>query len=951
LKEPIMKTNNARLVPRKHYHVLILIATVLIAAAMIVVPVYSARSGLLTRDGMGARLNARKSAKLITARTTAQPTSSPETIATFAADCTTAKSTFFVGETVCAKTDSVTPTDGSWWVNWILLPSTVVNGGDHVNPVTTNPQTFTYAPTTAGSYKVSLSNVPGDISQTPAGFTVIPAPTLGTYSGDCTTAKSDFNLGQTICIKVSGLSNTEFPQRRVQLAEPDGFVLQRFNVTDNSQTFSYTIPSANTENFAGETIDHRGTWVVALIDPDADLNLAVPVVVHKSNLLVDRVADLQVAKFLIDTGDPPTAGQDVSFQIFLTNQGPDPATSVTLKDFTLPNTTFQSFTRNAAVMASNLPPRSLLRPYLPENMMSMMSETNDMRLTFDPRSMLLVEDTPATFNCVSPAAGSAGTTTCTADADIAPGETAAFTAVYHISDSLPNGAQLSDDQSATVSSSTTDPRTASNSSNTTIGAGNTNPPTCTLSCPGNITAVADTTGPGVDQNGDPATVPGANVTFSPSTSGTCGTVTSNPASGSFFPVGSTPVSISTSDGASCDFIVTVTTSGSAVTISCPAAKTANAGPNCDATVSLGTPTTTGDNVTVTGTRSDSKPLTSPFPVGVTTVHWVASSSSGGDSCDQQVTVNDVTPPTITAVSQTVSAGSSCQAVIPDYHNSANDNCACASDDNSEICQTRDDILVTQDVAAGTSVGLGTTTIHLTATDEANNTSTKTITFTVVDTTAPTFTFVPAAITANTGAGATTCDTTVNPGTATASDNCGPVTITRSPSGNTFPVGTTTITWTAKDGANNTTTATQTITVIDNTPPVITLNGQTPSMWPPNHKYSTFTVGNFVSSVFDNCGGVSVSNVVITNVTSDETENGNGDGNTTADIVIAADCKSVQLRSERDGGGDGRVYTITFRLTDTHGNSTTATAKVVVPHNPGETPVNSGVHYSVNSSCP
>jgi len=177
-------------------------------------------------------------------------------------------------------------------------------------------------------------------------------------------------------------------------------------------------------------------------------------------------------------------------------------------------------------------------------------------------------------------------------------------------------------------------------------------------------------------------------------------------------------------------------------------------------------------------------------------------------------------------------------------------------------------------------------------------------------------------------------------------------VTRSgvPSGNVFPVGTTTLTYSATDAHNNTGSATQVVTVVDNTPPVITLNGQTPSMWPPNHKYQTFPVTNFVTGVTDNCGAIPVSSVVITQVTSDETENGNGDGNTSNDIVIAADCKSVQLRSERDGGGNGRVYTIHFKVVDSHGNVGTATAKVVVQHNPGETPVDSGVHYTVNSSC-
>jgi hypothetical protein len=112
------------------------------------------------------------------------------------------------------------------------------------------------------------------------------------------------------------------------------------------------------------------------------------------------------------------------------------------------------------------------------------------------------------------------------------------------------------------------------------------------------------------------------------------------------------------------------------------------------------------------------------------------------------------------------------------------------------------------------------------------------------------------------------------------------------------------------------------------------------------------VTNFVTAASDNCGNtVGVGSVVIEKVTSDETENGGGDGNTTNDIVIAADCKSVQLRAERDGGGDGRVYTITFRVRDASGNTTRVTAKVVTPHNPGQTVVDSGVHYTVTSTCP
>ena len=252
-----------------------------------------------------------------------------------------------------------------------------------------------------------------------------------------------------------------------------------------------------------------------------------------------------------------------------------------------------------------------------------------------------------------------------------------------------------------------------------------------------------------------------------------------------------------------------------------------------------------------------------------------------------------------------------------------------------------------------------TVVTYRATDASGNIANDTQTVTVTDNTPPIVT-APAAVTLYTGVGATSCSVTVSNldatlGTGTATDNCpGVGAITRSgvPAGNQFPVGNTVVTYSATDAHGNTASATQTVTVVDNTAPVITLNGQSHSMWPPNHKYNTFQVTNFVTSASDNCdANVSVSTVVIEKVTSDETENGNGDGNTSNDIVIAADCKSVQLRSERDGGGNGRVYTITFKVTDSSGNVTRATATVVVPHNPGQTAVDSGPHYTVNGTCP
>ncbi|HSK62871.1 MAG TPA: DNA/RNA non-specific endonuclease, partial [Pyrinomonadaceae bacterium] len=84
----------------------------------------------------------------------------------------------------------------------------------------------------------------------------------------------------------------------------------------------------------------------------------------------------------------------------------------------------------------------------------------------------------------------------------------------------------------------------------------------------------------------------------------------------------------------------------------------------------------------------------------------------------------------------------------------------------------------------------------------------TVSITVNDTVAPAIT-APANVTANTGAGATACGAVVTDadlGTATATDNSGSVSVARSgvPPGNVFPVGTTTVTYTATDDAGNST---------------------------------------------------------------------------------------------------------------------------------------------------
>ncbi len=63
--------------------------------------------------------------------------------------------------------------------------------------------------------------------------------------------------------------------------------------------------------------------------------------------------------------------------------------------------------------------------------------------------------------------------------------------------------------------------------------------------------------------------------------------------------------------------------------------------------------------------------------------------------------------------------------------------------------------------------------------------------------------------------------------------------------------------------------------------------------------------------------------------SNEPDDGLGDGDTANDIVIVDDFH-FRLRAERSGQGEGRIYTITYKVTDNCGNETFATVTVTVP---------------------
>ncbi|MBV8996160.1 MAG: hypothetical protein JO287_21220 [Pseudonocardiales bacterium] len=100
-----------------------------------------------------------------------------------------------------------------------------------------------------------------------------------------------------------------------------------------------------------------------------------------------------------------------------------------------------------------------------------------------------------------------------------------------------------------------------------------------------------------------------------------------------------------------------------------------------------------------------------------------------------------------------------------------------------------------------------------------------------------------------------------------------------------------------------------------------------ALWPPNHQFVPVTLSGATDPDGDPV------NIKVNGVTQDEPLNGTGDGDTAPDARASAP-GSVDLRAERAGTGDGRVYRVAFTADDGKGGTCTGTAKVTVPKSQG-----------------
>ncbi|WP_257461379.1 HYR domain-containing protein [Archangium lipolyticum] len=195
-----------------------------------------------------------------------------------------------------------------------------------------------------------------------------------------------------------------------------------------------------------------------------------------------------------------------------------------------------------------------------------------------------------------------------------------------------------------------------------------------------------------------------------------------------------------------------------------------------------------------------------FALGTNTVTATVKDGLGRtDTCSFTVTVRDTTAPTPRCGVDLVAEATEPDGAAVSY----------AQPTASDAITSAPDVSVSH--ASGSRFPLGVTRVLVTAKDEAGNSATCSFTITVRDTTAPTLS-CPTNVTAEASGPE---GVTVNYPSATAEDAASSTTLRYSQAAGTlFGLGTTDVTVTATDGANNTTSCVFTVAVRDSTPPTL-----------------------------------------------------------------------------------------------------------------------------------
>ncbi|HRI58266.1 MAG TPA: HYR domain-containing protein [Saprospiraceae bacterium] len=210
-----------------------------------------------------------------------------------------------------------------------------------------------------------------------------------------------------------------------------------------------------------------------------------------------------------------------------------------------------------------------------------------------------------------------------------------------------------------------------------------------------------------------------------------------------------------------------------------------------------------------------------FASGITPVTYTVKDSAGNTAtCTFSVTINDNTPPVLTNCPTGISGiapGFTCQGQVNWPPPVASDPCG----------QTN--LTVTSNYTPDSIFPVGQTLVFYTVTDVSGNTANCSFLVTIQDTAAPIIT-CPGNLTVPPD-GSPNCGAVVDFNLPDAFDNCDTsvaiVVIAGDPEPlDTFPAGTTTLTYFAVDGSDNESSCSFTITVVDNVGPLLSCPGDT-----------------------------------------------------------------------------------------------------------------------------
>lgn len=280
------------------------------------------------------------------------------------------------------------------------------------------------------------------------------------------------------------------------------------------------------------------------------------------------------------------------------------------------------------------------------------------------------------------------------------------------------------------------------------------------------------------------------------------TKTQSPAPNTLFTGGGPhTVTITAADGASNTDTCTFQISGIdqvPPSITCPGTQTLALDANCVGTLpDYGPMATATDNCTSNPAKSQvPAPGTTFNGAGTTSVTITTTDGSSlTDDCTFTVDITDQTGPTVTCPpNDTIFTDANCEALLPDYTSTTS---------NVDNCSTV--LNLSQSPFGGTTItGVGTTVqVTMTALDQAGNPGDCTHSVTLADSLAPAFSGCPTVI--NVTPPSFDCNPAVQWTPPTATDACATTVnlVSSHNPGGQFPIGTTTVTYTANDPNGNT----------------------------------------------------------------------------------------------------------------------------------------------------